>query len=101
LDNSAATGDYGRVNSIEARRLLAGYIACAVAYIKSAGVLNRDRENNLSERNVQMTENEDPQSLEIATLSDDDLDSASGGLADNTGTGKCIINSGTGTCSGS
>jgi hypothetical protein len=53
---------------------------------------------NLSEGNI-MSAQEDPKNLEIETLSDDDLDSASGGLlADNTGTGTCVFNTGTGTC---
>ena len=39
--------------------------------------------------------------VEIESLSDDDLESASGGLAEaieNSGTGICIENSGSGTC---
>lgn len=47
-----------------------------------------------------MSEQEDLKNMEIETLSDDELESASGGAAgagDNTGTGVC--NNGTGTCS--
>jgi hypothetical protein len=48
-----------------------------------------------------MSKPEDPNNIEIETLSEDELDSASldavaGG--DNTGTGTCLTNSGTGTC---
>src|SRR4051794_26667608 len=66
---------------------------------------------NLSERNDCMSEHENQRNLEIETLSDDDLESASGGAVDtelaseNTGSGTCSgsgsTNSGTGTCSGS
>ena len=45
-----------------------------------------------------MSEHNDP-NVEIESLSDDDLESASGGLAiTNSGTGTCVENSGTGTC---
>jgi hypothetical protein len=52
-----------------------------------------------------MSDHQDPK-VEIETLSDDDLDSASGGLLENdaqisnSGTGTCTTNNtGTGTCS--
>ncbi len=51
-----------------------------------------------------MPDHQDPK-VEIETLNDDDLDSVSGGAdtaleqVSNTGSGKCIENSGTGTCS--
>ena len=51
-----------------------------------------------------MSDHKDPK-VEIETLSDDDLDSASGGLESdsqisNSGTGTCTTNNtGTGTCS--
>ncbi len=53
-----------------------------------------------------MSETLDPKAdVEIETLSEEDLDSVSGGVnsgaPDNTGTGTCVNNSGTGTCSGS
>jgi hypothetical protein len=46
-----------------------------------------------------MSERNDPK-VEIESLSDDDLESASGGLREivNSGTGTCVENSGTGTC---
>ncbi len=68
----------------------------------SVMVLDHSREKNLSEGTNNMSDHQDPK-VEIETLSDDDLDSASGGLSDqaeiiNSGTGTCIENSGTGTC---
>jgi hypothetical protein len=48
-----------------------------------------------------MSEHNDPK-VEIESLSDDDLESASGGAGlqeiVNSGTGTCIENTGTGTC---
>ncbi len=70
----------------------------------SAGYRTTTERANLSGRNYRMSEHEDPKNMEIETLSDDDLDSVSGGdgeiaANDNTGTGRCVFNTGSGTCS--